>query len=179
MLPPDMPTMLRGRPKQMRRKEACEWGTQDKSQGKRKATEVPGFEKYRGGKVMHCSLCKQAGHKRYMFKKRWEYNWSNCWKCRKWKCKGEKWKGIGCKGGKWKGIRCKGSNERERAARKVETPQRQPDAVKTKSRPKLPVRRPTLPGVVVREQPTSQTTAAKPNNDAIKKQGKTCWIIKY
>ncbi|XP_074342344.1 uncharacterized protein LOC141679870 [Apium graveolens] len=59
MLPPDIPKKLRGRPKRLRRREHWEGGSQSKS------TEgVPGLQKLTSGKKMHCSLCRQAGHKK-------------------------------------------------------------------------------------------------------------------
>ncbi|WOH15557.1 hypothetical protein DCAR_0935099 [Daucus carota subsp. sativus] len=110
LLPPEMPTALRGRPKRLRRREEWEGGTQNKGQANMSQVhDVPDLQKYRGGKVMHCSLCKKPGHKKTTLNKQS----GTC-------------------------------------------------------RPKLPVRRPAAPGVVIKDPiPTPKTTPDL--NDVLKK----------
>lgn len=61
MLPPDMPKKLRGRPKKLRRREAWEDASANRSKSK---NVVQGLQKMTSGKKMHCSNCRQAGHKK-------------------------------------------------------------------------------------------------------------------
>lgn len=69
LLPPDMPKTLRGRPKRLRRREAWEGGNQNKTQV-HKEPEVPGVQRYSAGRIIHCSYCGVAGHKRPTCSKR-------------------------------------------------------------------------------------------------------------
>lgn len=69
LLPPDMPKTVRGRPKRLRRREAWEGGNQNKTKV-HKEPEVPGIQRYNGGRIIHCSYCGVAGHKRPTCSKR-------------------------------------------------------------------------------------------------------------
>lgn len=64
LLPPDIPKKLRGRPKKLRRREDWEGGNRTRS-SQITASQV-GFEvqRFDGRRVMHCSLCGEAGHRK-------------------------------------------------------------------------------------------------------------------
>lgn len=57
LLPPYIPKRLRGRPKKQRRKEEWEGGNRTRS-------SQPVIQRFNGGKIMHCSICREAGHRR-------------------------------------------------------------------------------------------------------------------
>lgn len=66
MLPPHVPKKLRGRPKKMRRREEWEGRTQSRSQTESAVEEQgePGVKRFNQGRIVHCSICKKADHKR-------------------------------------------------------------------------------------------------------------------
>lgn len=59
LLPPPIPKKLRGRPKKMRRREEWEGGSRSQAQ------PAPGviLQRFSNKRVMHCSRCRQAGHR--------------------------------------------------------------------------------------------------------------------
>ena len=58
-----MPKKLSGRPKRLRRRENWEGESQSRSQAKG-INVVKGLQKMTSGKTMHCSDCRQSGHKK-------------------------------------------------------------------------------------------------------------------
>lgn len=62
MLPPDVPTKLRGRPKKLRRREQWEGG--NRSRSSQNTSQIPALQKYTKGKKMHCGSCGKQGHRR-------------------------------------------------------------------------------------------------------------------
>ena len=60
LLPPDIPKKLRGRPKKQRRRE--EWEGGNRSQASQTIPEGPVIQRFSNKRVMHCSICRQAGH---------------------------------------------------------------------------------------------------------------------
>lgn len=60
LLPPDIPKKLRGRPKKLRRREAWEGGRPSQSS----TLQVPELIRFNARIKMHCSICRQEGHRR-------------------------------------------------------------------------------------------------------------------
>ncbi|KAL8112935.1 hypothetical protein AgCh_020304 [Apium graveolens] len=59
LLPPDLPKKLRGRPKRMRRKESWEGGNRSQT-----SQSGPILQRYSNKRIMHCSTCGQATHRK-------------------------------------------------------------------------------------------------------------------
>lgn len=59
LLPPDLPKKLRGRPKRMRRKESWEGGNRSQP-----SQTGPILQRYSNKRIMHCSLCGDATHRK-------------------------------------------------------------------------------------------------------------------